>query len=164
METCLIVTSGLLPDINNERQGGITGQVVDTFSTNNGCRMITDCVIFRCHSPLSVISKSEIAQQQVPKAISRRKRHSVVVQIIGGLLKDIIYYWAIIRHRRIRCNVSIVSPRLAQAYNPWQHFCEIIGNFRKLLHWFTITVIKSTDWTLLQDLFFFLFLFRQQNL
>lgn len=111
--------------------------------------------INRSRSPLSVVSKSEIAQKQIAKAISGRKRHFVVIQVICRLCKDIIYHCTIVRQRGVRCDVSIVSPRLARAYNPRQHFCEIIGNVRKLLNLFTIKVIKSTTQTSLVNIFSF---------
>lgn len=94
--------------------------------------------INRCHSPLSVVSKSKIAQQQISKAISRRKRHFVTLQVIGRRCKDIVYHCSIVRQRSVRRDVSIVSPRLARAYNPWQHFCEIIRNYQKLSQTFKI--------------------------
>lgn len=116
----------------------------------------------RSHSPLSVVSKSKITQQQVAETVPWRKRHFIALQFICRLCKDIVYHCTIVRQRCVSCNVSIVSPRLARAYNPWQHFYEIIGNFLKLLIYSQLKW-SSTARTLLVKVFLFLFLARQIN-
>lgn len=88
--------------------------------------MMVEDGINRCHSPLPIVSKSEVTEQQVAETIPRWKRHFIALQIIGGLCEHIIYRCAIVRHRRIRRDISIIPPRLARAYNPRQHFYELI--------------------------------------
>lgn len=79
------------------------------------------CDTNRCHSPLAVVSESKVAEQEIPKAIPRRKRHFAVVQLIGWRRKDIVYR-RIAGHRGVGRNVSVIPPRLARVYNPRQHF------------------------------------------
>lgn len=78
---------------------------------------------YQSHSPLSIVSECKIAKQEVSESIAWRKRHFVVLHVIRQLLlKDIVDGDTVSRQRCVGCNVSIVSPRLARAYNPRQHF------------------------------------------